>query len=228
MPLGDNSAVAGTAIRINVRPLASPLPLGLFAFGIGMVLLAAQTAGWIPVREATQVGLLLAAFVFPLEGVATIIAFLARDALAATALGIFTTSWLALGVSLIIGAPGAISPALGFYLLAFTAPVISLALVGVAGKPLIALLLWLSAARALVDGIYQFTASAGVEHAAGYIAATIALLSWYGGTALLVEDVRQRTVLPVFRRGSGRAALEGGLGAQLERAQRDAGVRQQL
>jgi len=35
--------------------------------------------------------------VFPLEGVATIVAFLARDALTATALGIFTTSWLAPG-----------------------------------------------------------------------------------------------------------------------------------
>jgi succinate-acetate transporter protein len=31
--------------RIVVRPLATPLPLGLYAFGIGMVMLAAQSAG---------------------------------------------------------------------------------------------------------------------------------------------------------------------------------------
>ena len=34
--------------QINVRPLASPLPLGLIAFGIGMLLLAALGCGWGP------------------------------------------------------------------------------------------------------------------------------------------------------------------------------------
>src|SRR3954454_12911247 len=87
---GDGADPSGTPIRINVRPLASPLPLGLFSFGVGMLLLAAQTAGWVPVGQASQVGLLLAAFVFPLEAVATIIAFLARDVLAATVLGLFS------------------------------------------------------------------------------------------------------------------------------------------
>ena len=83
------------AVRINVRPLANPLPLGLFAFGIGMLMLAGQTAGWIPTGEAKQVGLLLASFVFLLEGFSTVFAALARDTLATTVLGLFTTSWLA-------------------------------------------------------------------------------------------------------------------------------------
>jgi len=81
---------AAAAMRINVRPLGNPLPLGLFSFGIGMLLLAAQTAGWVAESDATQIGLVLAAFVFPLEGLATIMAFLARDTLAATVFGLFT------------------------------------------------------------------------------------------------------------------------------------------
>ena len=148
--------------------------------------------------------------------------------LAGTALGLFTTSWLALGLALIVGEPGATSHTLGFYLIAFAAPVISLAVVAVSGKPLLALLLALSATRAILAGVFEFSGSTGVEHAAGYAAAAIALIAWYGGTALLVEDLRQRTVLPVFRRGPSRTALEGGLTEQLERARSEAGIRSQL
>lgn len=76
---GDLVREGAPAIRINVRPLGNPLPLGMFSFGIGMLLLAAQSAAWVPNGGDMQVGLILAAFVFPLEAVATVIAYLARD-----------------------------------------------------------------------------------------------------------------------------------------------------
>ncbi len=41
--------------------------------------------------------MILIAFVFPLELLATVFAFLARDTLGATTLGLFTTSWLTVG-----------------------------------------------------------------------------------------------------------------------------------
>lgn len=220
--------VGDPAVRINLRPLANPLPLGLFAFGIGMLMLAAQTAGWVPPGEDKQVGLLLASFVFPLEGLATIFAALARDTVAATVLGLFTTSWLALGLQLLTGKPGATSHAVGFFLLAFAAPIISLAVLAAAGKPLITLTLVLSAARAILDGVYQFSGSTGIEHAAGYVAAAIAGVAWYAGTAMALEDVGQRAVLPVLRRGAGTTAMQGGLEIQLEHAIGEAGVREQL
>jgi hypothetical protein len=47
----------------------------------------------------------LASFVFPLEGMAAIFAFLARDTLVATVLGLFTTSCLTVELALIIGPP---------------------------------------------------------------------------------------------------------------------------
>ncbi len=146
---------AAAAMRINVRPLGNPLPLGLFSFGIGMLLLAAQTAGWVAESDATQIGLVLAAFVFPLEGLATIMAFLARDTLAATVFGLFTTSWLTLGLTLLVARPGATSHTVGVFLLGFAAAVASLAAAAVAGKPLIAVLLSLSARARCSTGCFS-------------------------------------------------------------------------
>jgi hypothetical protein len=76
--------------RIFLRPVGSGLPLGFFSFGIGMLLLGCLAVGWIPVEEQKDVGMILIAFVFPLELLATVFAFLARDTLGATTLGLFT------------------------------------------------------------------------------------------------------------------------------------------
>jgi succinate-acetate transporter protein len=216
------------SMRIVVRPLGNPLPLGMFSFGIGMLLLAAESAGWVPVGEDMQIGILLAAFVFPLEALAAVMAFVARDTLAATVLGLFTTSWLALGLVLITGTPGAISTTEGIYLLGFAGAVSSLALLAAAGKPLIALTLVLSAARALLFGLYEVTRTPALEHAAGYVAAAIAAVAWYAGTAFAFEEVRGRPLLPVLRRGASAAAVNDDLPGQLAHARQEPGVRQQL
>jgi uncharacterized protein len=49
----------------------------------------------------------------------------------------------------------------------------------------------------------------------------------YGGTALGLEDARQRAVLPLFRRGAAVSAFSG-FEAQLDRLEAEPGVRQQL
>ncbi len=227
---GSHSGV-GTpppGVRITLRPLANPLPLGLYAFGVGMLMLAAQGAGWVPAHQDVQVGILLAAFVFPLEGTAAVFAFLARDTLAATVLGLFTTSWLAIGTLLIVGPPGVTSIALGVYLVGFAGVVFALCALATLAKPLIALVLALSGTRAVLDGLYQFTGTVGLEHASGIVAAAIAGAAWYAGTAMLFEDLRQRPLFGAFRRGPGRAALVEDPDVQLERARLEAGVRQQL
>ena len=45
--------------RIMLRPIGSGLPLGFFAFAIGMLLLGCSAIGWIPVAEQKDVGMLL-------------------------------------------------------------------------------------------------------------------------------------------------------------------------
>jgi hypothetical protein len=54
-------------------------------------------------------------------------------------------------------------------------------------------------ARAVLDGIYEPSASTSLERASGFVAAAIAGVAWYAGTAFLLEDLRQSAVLPASR-----------------------------
>jgi uncharacterized protein len=215
-------------LRIVVRPYATALPLGFFSFGVGMLLLGGLGNGWLPTSQQHTVGILLAAFVFPLELVATVFAFLAREAFGATGLGLFTTSWLSLGLADLAGPPGVPSRAVGLYLLGFSFMVGCLAVAAFLGKPLIGTLLLLAAARGSLGGAWEFGAPHSLEYASGWIAVAIFAGAAYGGLAFLLEDVRKESVLPVFRLGSSRDSIEGDLASQLERIADEAGVRQTL
>lgn len=213
--------------RIMLRPLGSSLPLGFFAFGIGMLLLACTAVGWIPPAEQKDVAMLLIAFVFPLELVATVFAFLARDTLGATTLGLFTTSWLSLGWLSYSSPPGAKSTATGIYLFGFATAALLLALMSTRAKPFFTLLLSLAVARMVLGGYYEVGGTHGWYKASGIVALTLAALAMYGGTALGLEDARQRELLPLFRRGAADEAFRG-FDSQLARLEAEPGVRQQL
>ena len=226
----DGSAGNGSVqprARIFLRPIGSGLPLGFFSFGIGMLLLACQAVGWIPVAEQRDVGMVLMAYVFPLELLATVVAFLARDTLGATTLGLFTTSWLTLGWLELTGPAGGTSIAAGIYLFGFATAVLLLATLSTLGKPFFSLLLLAASTRMVLAGIWEVGGPHELETIAGGFALGLTALAMYGGTALALEDARQREVLPLFRRGSASQAFEG-LEPQLERLEAEAGVRQQL
>jgi succinate-acetate transporter protein len=210
-----------------LRPVGSALPLGFFAFGIGMLVLACQGLGFIPVDEQKTGGMLLVSFVFPLELVAVVFAFLARDTLGATTLGLFTTSWLALGWIQITGEPGATSVTVGIWLFGFSTAVALLATLSMLGKPFFTLLLALSVCRQVLSGLYEVGGNVHLYRISGGFGLALAALAMYGGTALGLEDARQREVLPLFRRGGAEKAFDG-FEAQLERLEAEPGVRQQL
>ncbi|HEU5214973.1 MAG TPA: hypothetical protein VFU30_05480 [Gaiellaceae bacterium] len=215
-------------LRIVVRPYATALPLGFFSFGVGMLILAGLGNGWLPASEQHTAGILLAAFVFPLETIATVFAFLARDTFGATGLGLFSSSWLTLGLVEIAGTPGETSRAVGLYLFGFSFMVACLAVSAFLGKPLIGVLLSLAAVRGTLSGAWEFGAPHSLEVAASWIAVALFAAAAYGGLAFLLEDVLGRSILPVFRRGTSHDAIEGDLTAQLERISDEAGVRQTL
>jgi hypothetical protein len=50
-----------------LRPLASSLPLGFFAFTVGTVLLSALELRWTPTAQDAQLMTLVLAFVVPLD-----------------------------------------------------------------------------------------------------------------------------------------------------------------
>jgi succinate-acetate transporter protein len=213
--------------RIVVRPYGSALPLGFFSFGIGMALLGALGLGWIPPLDAKNAGLVLVLFVFPLELLATIIAFLARDTTGATALGLFSASWLYSGYTIEQAKPGETSHAFGIFLLTFAIVAVLLGVAAVAAKPLIAGLLIVASARSASAGLFQLTGTTFWDDAGGVLGLVIAAVAFYGGLALLLED-GGNPVLPLFRRGDAHLALEGSLADQLAHLENEPGVRDQL
>jgi succinate-acetate transporter protein len=156
-----------------------------------------------------------------------VFAFLGRDTLGATTLGLFTTSWLALGWSDYSAPPGTKSVTLGIYLFGFATAALLLALMSTRAKPFFSVLLGVAVARMVLSGYWEIGGSLGWQKTAGGFALALAALAMYGGTALGLEDARQRELLPLFRRG-GAADAFGGYEAQLERLEAEPGVRQQL
>jgi succinate-acetate transporter protein len=215
-------------VRIVVRPYASALPLGFFSFAIGMLLLAGTGNGWLPVSDQHTVGILLAAFVFPLETIAAVVAFAARDTFGATGLGLFSSSWLTLGLTDLAARPGELSRAVGLYDLGFSFMIAALAIAAMLGKPLIGTILLVAGSRAALAGAYDFGAPRTTYTVAGWLGLAIFAVAIYGGLGSLLEDVRQETTLPLFRRGASKESIEGDLTDQLRGIAREAGVRQAL
>jgi uncharacterized protein len=215
------------ATRIVLRPIASGMPLGFFSFAIGMLMLGFLSIGVIPLEETKQAGLILAMFVFPLELVATIFAFLARDSMSAATLGLFTTSWLTIGVLDAISQPGTTSIAVGVYLFGFSFAELLLALLAIKAKPFFTVLLGAAVLRTVLGGIFEVGGGHGFYTLSGYAALAVVVMAFYGGTAFALEDANRKAVLPLFRRGTADEAFSG-YDNQLARLETEPGVRQQL
>jgi succinate-acetate transporter protein len=228
VPPDDGRPASEAQFRVVLRPLASSLPLGFFAFTVGTVLLTAVELNWSPAATTAQVAVLVLAFVVPLEALSGIFAFLARDTGAATGLTTLSAAWAATAVTLRQGPPGALSAPLAIFLIVLAAVMLVMSATALTGKPLFGLLLVIGAARFALTGAYQATGSTPVEQAAGWLGVPLAVFALYGGLALLLEESYQRTVLPLGRRGRARTSLEGGFGHQVQRAEREPGVRRQL
>ena len=68
---------AGT--RVVLRPLATPLPLGFLALVLATTAFAAVQLGWVLPADGRIAGLVAVAATVPLQLLASVIGFLARD-----------------------------------------------------------------------------------------------------------------------------------------------------
>jgi succinate-acetate transporter protein len=116
----------------------------------------------------------------------------------------------------------------GVFLAIDALAILALAIVSSAPKPLMAMVLFRSSGRFMLAAAVQFGAGQPVNMTAGSFGLITGVVAIYGGLALLWEDVKQSSVLPVFRRSSAKRSLEGSLDDQLRRLDHEAGVRQQL
>src|SRR5919199_3986534 len=216
------------ATRIVLRPFASPLPLAFFAFGVGSLMMSGLQLGLIPETESRELALIFGAFVFPPMLLAAILAFFGRETLGATALGLISFSWLASALVQYVALPDPTTGALGLLDLALALVLLCLGAIGLLGKPLLSVVILLAFFRYGLNGIYELTATSGIQVASGVIGCVIFLISLYGGLALGLEDAQHRTVLPFGRRGEALRAIEGDLGEQVGPIEKEAGVRKQL
>lgn len=220
--------VAGDHLRIVLRPVASSAPLAFYAFGAGTILYSALQLQWMSVQQTKPLALILLAFVGPLEIVAGLVAYAARDAGVATTMMIFGALWIAVGLELYTSPPGSRSTAVGMFMLTIAAAVLMISTGAIVARPLLAALALLATARFTLSGVYELYGGVNVEHASGWLGMPIIAISLYGGTAFLLEETMRKQILPIGRRRAAAAAVGGNLREQIEPVAQEAGVRHLL
>ncbi len=221
-----NSAADAPVPRVSLRPVGSPLSIGMAGLGIASLIQSGYDLHWIAGSEALKVGLILIAVPFVMQGLATIFAYLARDGTAGYALGVLAASWLAIGLVHVAAPADRRSGALGLMMLA-SAGMLGLAAVAVmSAKPLPAAVFGVEALRFAVAGIYELGGPAFWRHFAGIAGLVVIAGAAYCALAFALEDQQRRPVLPTLRRGRGRDAVAGAPAEALDDVLHDPGVRQ--
>lgn len=212
--------------RVFLRPIGSPLSLGLAGLGIASLVQSGLDLKWIAHSQSVKVGLVLLAIPFFLQFLAAVFAYLARDGATGTALGVLSASWLAIALIDISSAHGHRSGALGLMLLASSGMLVMATLAAIAAKPLPTAVFVVEAARFACAGIYELGASHPWVQAAGILGLVVSGSAAYCVLAFDLEGLYHRAVLPTFRRGRARAALTGAAQAAVDDVVHDPGVRQ--
>ena len=216
------------ASRVNLRPIASPLPLGMLALAVGTFTIAGVQLSWIPAAQSRDAGLAVLTFVVPLQAVSFILGFLARDSAAGTGMALQAGGWFSIGLATYLGRPGQASPALGLVLVGAATVLLVPAVTASLSKVLAGLVMALTSVRFYLTGAYELSSGTGWKDAAGVVGLLLAAVALYAGLAFELEDNRRATLLPTLRRGSGRTALAGSLADEVSGVQHEAGVRRTL
>jgi succinate-acetate transporter protein len=227
----DSDGAQLRSARVFLRPIANPFALGFVGLAVATILVSGIELGWIPAADRTQTAVLVIAFAPPIQAVACVFGFLARDAVAATALGVLSATWLCIGLSELLAKPTSHghSHELALLLFVAAAAMFTSATTAAQSKLVPALVVSLAGVRFVLTGIYKLGA-AGLawQHAAGWTGVALCGLALYAVLSLEIEDVLHRTVLPTLRRSRGKSALHARLDEQVEQVAAEAGVRSQL
>lgn len=216
------------ATRIVLRPLATPLPLGFLGLAMATVMFSAVQLGWIPPAEGRVAALTALAATVPLQFLAAVVGFVARDPVAATGMGVLSGTWGVIGFTTLTSPPGAVSGGLGVFLLTAGMAMFIPSAAALGSKWAPAAVMGLAGVRFVVTGIYETTGSGSWKVAAGWVGILLAVVAFYAALATELEGAKQRTVLPVGRRGPGRAAVLGEGPLDPADLAEEAGVRPQL
>jgi len=214
--------------RIVLRPIAGPLTIGFFGLAGATFTVAGLQLGWIPAAEGQQGALCVLAFTVPLQFVASVFGFLARDGVAATGMGLLSGIWAATALVLLVAPPGSTSNALGLFLVVAGIAMWAPASAAATSKLVPSLVLATAGLRFLLTGVYELSGSESWENIAGVVGLVLAALAIYAAYASEYEDVLKKPILPLGRRGRGQQAIKGTYAQQIAELSHDPGIRQQL
>ena len=214
--------------RIMLRPVGSPIRWASQASAAASVALSGLQLSWVPQIESHQIAIVVLTFAVPLELLASVFGFLSRDSVGGTGMGLLAGSWLATGTPPVTSDAGARSQTLGLLLFFVCAALMVPTCAAALGKVVAAIVLFAAAARFGLTGIYEYAGGTGWENVSGSWGVGMGGVRSLCGHGLRGRRHPTQDVLPVGRRGFGKAAPGGGLSAELERIEHEAGVREQL
>lgn len=214
-------------VRVVVRPMGNPLPLGFLALMVATVGLAMVQLHVVDPDQGHVLALGILGLTVPLQLIACVLGFLARDPVAGTGMGILAGTWAAVGLSLLLSPPGATSSALGVLLLC-SAVAMCVPTAAATTKVAAMAVMGLSALRFAVTGVGQLTASPNWLTVAGWVGLALGIVAAYAALAFLLEDARHAEALPVGRRAAGADTMTASAPGEVATVAHEAGVRKQL
>ena len=217
----------GPEVRVVVRPVGNPLPLGFLALMVATIAVATLQLELLEPYQGLVVGYGVICLTVPLQLVACVLGFLARDPVAGTGMGVLAGTWAAVGFALVSSPPGSRSPALGVMLLC-SAVAMLVPTLAATGKVAGMVVMGLSSIRFAVTGLAQLTGAAAWFTVAGWVGLVLGGVAGYAALAFELEDVRHAGVLPLGRRGSGADTMTASADEELASVAHEAGVRKQL
>lgn len=216
------------APRVFLRPIATPLPIGMLALAVGSLVLSGIQLKWVPITQTNIVALCLLGFVVPLQFIGFIFGLLSRDEGASSSMGVLFAAWLASGLSLLASPPGSHSGGLGLLLVAAAGALVVPILVAASTKPLMSLVILAAAVRFMLSGIYEFGAGSVWQTASGIDGLVTVGLAWYAGLAFAFEAAQRHAILPTFRRSGQSSPSPMSTSDPVGPVSHDAAVRSQL
>jgi uncharacterized protein len=215
-----------TPVRIVLRPIGSPLTIGMSGLAIASLVESGMALGWVPSSQSGEVGLILLAVPFVLQLLASIFSYLARDGSAGAATGVLATTWLALGLLHISSATGRTLSAAGLLLVSSGGVLALSGLVVSSTKPLPGAVFLVAAVRFVLAGVYELSAAGSWNSVAGIAGLVVCAGAAYCVLAFELEGQQRRVVLPTLRRGRAALCTASEDAARLDGVNREAGVRQ--
>jgi succinate-acetate transporter protein len=236
-PRGIPSAETnGVRAAIFLQPIAAPSVLGDFAGASGFLLFGVWLAGGLGAAPAKS-GIALFPFILLFAGIgqlgAAMWSYKARDAVAASIHGAWGGFWLGYGFLWLLDAGGLVTlpvfghgfEALGQWFIYMSVITWTTAFAALARGPGLFVAHGVAGSAAAVACAGLIGGFAGVTHAAGWVFVAASALFIYYGSALLLNAVFGRVVLPHFNWRPEENRLGAVSGAPLEYSQGEPGVK---